>query len=110
MMSETLSGIHEKFALPTPSRMPATGRTETGSIMHLPIFWRSENAVLKLSMLVFRLGNEGAHFLDGRAFERAPGEVATVRGVEPTNLCFHGRNGREADTELVDSETDEDRD
>ena len=33
-------GSHEKFALPTPSRMPATGRTETGSIMHLPIFWR----------------------------------------------------------------------
>ena len=28
----------EKFALPTPSKMPATGRTETGSIMHLPIF------------------------------------------------------------------------
>jgi len=38
MMSERLSGRNEKFALPTPSRMPATGNTETGSIMHLPIF------------------------------------------------------------------------
>ena len=44
---ETLSGNHEKFALPTPSKMPATGSTETGSIMHLPIFWRSEKALLK---------------------------------------------------------------
>ena len=41
---ETGSGSHEKFALPTPSRMPATGRTETGSIMHLPIRWRREKA------------------------------------------------------------------
>ena len=24
--------------------MPATGSTETGSIMHLPIFWRYEKA------------------------------------------------------------------
>jgi hypothetical protein len=35
---ETVAGSHGRFALPTPSRMPATGRTDTGSIMHLPIF------------------------------------------------------------------------
>jgi hypothetical protein len=52
MMSETLSGIHEKLALPTPSRMPAMGSTETGSIMHLPIFCRREKAALKLNMAV----------------------------------------------------------
>ena len=38
MICETICGNHEKFALPTPSKMPATGSTETGSIMHLPIF------------------------------------------------------------------------
>jgi hypothetical protein len=38
MIWETICGSHEKFALPTPSKMPATGSTETGSIMHLPIF------------------------------------------------------------------------
>src|SRR5690349_19815380 len=47
MTLETTSGSHEKFALPTPSRMPATGNTETGSIMHLPIFCRREKAPLK---------------------------------------------------------------
>ena len=47
MICETISGSHEKFALPTPSRMPATGSTETGSIMHLPIFCRSEKAFLE---------------------------------------------------------------
>ena len=52
MICDTLSGSHEKFALPTPSRMPATGSTETGSIMHLPIFCRREKAFLKLSMAV----------------------------------------------------------
>ena len=40
MTCETTCGSQEKLALPTPSKMPATGRTETGSIMHLPIFWR----------------------------------------------------------------------
>ena len=35
---ETGAGSQPKCALPTPSRMPATGSTETGSIMHLPIF------------------------------------------------------------------------
>ena len=46
IICETVAGSHEKLALPTPSRMPATGSTETGSIMHLPIFWRSEKAFL----------------------------------------------------------------
>ena len=52
--SETLCGRKEKFALPTPSKIPATGRTETGSIMHLPIFCRSEKAFLKADMAVTR--------------------------------------------------------
>ena len=34
-------------APPTPSRMPATGRTETGSISDFPIFCRNPNARLK---------------------------------------------------------------
>ena len=42
----------EKFALPTPSKMPATGSTETGSIMHLPIFWRKEKAVEKEAIVL----------------------------------------------------------
>ena len=41
-------------APPTPSRMPATGRTETGSISDFPIFCRNPNARLK------RLGFAGA--------------------------------------------------
>jgi hypothetical protein len=44
---ETIGGSQEKLALPTPSRMPATGNTETGSIMHLPIFCSERNAFLK---------------------------------------------------------------
>jgi len=38
MICESQAGSHEKFALPTPSRMLATGNTETGNIMHLPTF------------------------------------------------------------------------
>src|SRR5262245_45344647 len=79
MTCETISGSHEKFALPTPRRMPATGNTETGSIMHLPIFCRSEKAFLKLSMLILLVGYEGAHFLDRRALERALRHLATGR-------------------------------
>ncbi len=52
MIWETISGSHEKFALPTPSRMPATGSTETGSIMHLPIFCSREKAFLNEGMSV----------------------------------------------------------
>jgi hypothetical protein len=37
IICERASGSHEKFALPTPSRIPATGSTETGNIKHLPI-------------------------------------------------------------------------
>ena len=32
------AGTVRYAALPTPRRIPATGSTETGSIMHLPIF------------------------------------------------------------------------
>jgi hypothetical protein len=39
-------------APPTPSRMPATGSTDTGSMTDLPIFCRSPKA--RLPMLAFR--------------------------------------------------------
>src|SRR6187397_1490313 len=51
---DTASGSQEKLALPTPSKMPATGSTDTGSIMHLPIFCRSEKAFLKADMVIIR--------------------------------------------------------
>src|SRR3954469_23938303 len=49
MTWETEGGSQEKLALPTPSRIPATGSTETGSIMHLPIFWRRAKAFLNMA-------------------------------------------------------------
>jgi hypothetical protein len=52
MICETICGNHEKFALPTPSSIPATGSTETGSIMHLPIFWRYEKALENEAMVL----------------------------------------------------------
>ena len=47
-------GEPPKLALPTPRRIPATGRTETGSIMHLPIFCRREKAFLNEIMYTVR--------------------------------------------------------
>ena len=79
MTCETMCGSHEKFALPTPSRMPATGSTDTGSIMHLPIFCRDEKAFLKLSMLVSVFRLERADFLDAPAVQGALRELATTR-------------------------------
>ena len=76
---ETISGSHVKLALPTPSRMPATGRTETGSIMHLPIFCRSEKAVLKLSILVLGFRDERAYFCDGGALQGPPRKALASR-------------------------------
>ena len=38
IMFETVSGTNPKWALPTPNKIPATGKTETGSINDLPIF------------------------------------------------------------------------
>src|SRR6476620_9772172 len=98
MTSETLSGNQEKFALPTPSKMPATGSTETGSIMHLPIFWRREKAFWKLNMAVSL-----------RFRERGLGEVAAGRKAEAADLRFHRGDCGEADAEFVDAEADEDR-
>src|SRR5687768_13919244 len=73
MMSETLSGSHEKFALPTPRRIPATGRTETGNIMHLPIFCRSEKALLKLGMAGYGLMELGSHHFSDEDEVEIPG-------------------------------------
>src|SRR3982750_526021 len=90
MTGETLCGSHEKFALPTPSRMPATGSTETGSIMHLPIFCMNGNAFVSNdmsgSLAVARLvgvgvRGEGAQVGGGTRRERRLGEPSAI--VEP---------------------------
>ena len=44
MRFDSPAGIHEKRADPTPSRMPAAGSTDTGSISERPIFWRMAKA------------------------------------------------------------------
>ena len=110
MICDTISGSHEKFALPTPSRMPATGSTETGSIMHLPIFWRREKADWKLTCgSVFVFGGEGADFLRRRTGERALGEVAARGEAQAADLRFHRGDRGEAHAEFVDTKADEDR-
>ena len=38
---DSVGGSTAKCALPMPSSNPATGRTDTGSISALPIFWRN---------------------------------------------------------------------
>src|SRR4051812_50068130 len=80
MICETASGSQTKFALPTPSKMPATGNTDTGSIMHLPIFWSRENAFLKddiftpmaLRLKARRRARERARALPQRIRRRGP--------------------------------------
>jgi hypothetical protein len=74
---ETIGGSQEKLALPTPSRMPATGNTETGSIMHLPIFCSEENAFLKV-ILVSVFWFQRADFLDGPALQGALRQLTTT--------------------------------
>src|SRR6478735_7121607 len=120
MMSETLSGSHEKCALPTPSRMPATGSTETGSIMHLPIFCMSENAFLKSSMsglAAFRFGievrHQRAHVGSGIGGARAFGGLLALVEAKGAELRFHSRARRQADAECMranaEQHTDNDR-
>ena len=48
---ETIFGSQLKSAAPTPSRIPATGSTDTGSIKDLPIFWRLANVPLRALMI-----------------------------------------------------------
>src|SRR5262245_1224658 len=124
MMSDRLWGSHENSALPTPSRMPATGNTATGSIMHLPIFWRSEKAFAKLNMgiglvvsmirllfapLTFGFGGERADFVRAGAGERALGEIAAGGVAQAADLRLHRGNRGDADAELIDAEADQDR-
>src|SRR5207253_974834 len=105
MTCETISGSHEKLALPTPSRMPATGSTETGNIMHLPIFWRTENALLKIVMGVdgcsgrsgVLRGNHSPDFLRGAGGKGTPGEFTTGFHIQGTDLRLHRRYRRQAD-------------
>ena len=89
-LRDELCGSHEKFALPTPSRMPATGSTETGSIMHLPIFWRKEKALEKYGhwywrWLGFGFGKERADFVARAAVSArcASSWQSSRRGVGP---------------------------
>ena len=94
MTCETMSGSHERFALPTPSRMPATGSTETGSIMHLPIFCRDEKAFLKEGMFrthvtfVRRVGTSARTSCADSAASARCGELATFVETEPRICAF----------------------
>src|SRR5690606_13088800 len=45
---ETTAGSQLKLAEPTPSRIPAIGSTDTGSISDLPTFCRLANAFLNI--------------------------------------------------------------
>src|SRR5438309_4183468 len=85
MICESQTGSQEKLALPTPSKMPATGSTETGSIMHLPTFCIREKAFLKMFISCTRAGqlwfgfhfhDENAHFFCGFGGESAFGKFA----------------------------------
>ena len=54
--SDSSGGSQVKWALPTPSRRPATGSTDTGSISDLPVFCSSANAAFSRVMTVTSSG------------------------------------------------------
>ena len=47
---DTTTGSQENLALPTPSRIPAAGRTDTGSINDFPIFCSHPKAARAMLM------------------------------------------------------------
>src|SRR6185436_14812003 len=115
---DTMSGSHGKWALPTPSRMPATGSTDTGSIMHLPIFWSSENAFLMDSMAslfpgwgctAVGIGHERSHLVGRFRGERPLGQLTAGIASERADLRLDRRNRRQADAQLVDADAEQDR-
>src|SRR4029077_8908284 len=112
MICDTISGSHEKLALPTPSRMPATGNTDTGSIMHLPTFCRSEKAFLNdgifISRLV-RLTNQCAYFRSGFGDERFLRKLLAFIETQFANLSFDRGNRRKTDAQFIDVEPDQNR-
>ncbi|CSB57139.1 Uncharacterised protein [Vibrio cholerae] len=55
MRCDTTSGSQLKLAAPTPSKIPATGKTDTGSISALPTFCRFAKAFLNMFMLLIKL-------------------------------------------------------
>src|SRR4051794_7191703 len=105
---ETLCGSHEKFALPTPSRMPATGSTETGSIMHLPIFCMNGNAFFSKDMSVpvaferLRAGGRDERPYVGRGIrhERRLGQPPTLVEPQRADLRLDVRYLGHADAEF----------
>ena len=66
-------------APPTPSRMPATGRTETGSISDFPIFCRNPNARLK------RLAFAGAAGAVAVVMTRSPSRTERAEPAESSS-------------------------
>jgi hypothetical protein len=91
--------------------MPATGSTETGSIMHLPIFWRYEKALENKAMVIgelgFEVGKESTDFVARAAIERALRELPAVRVGKTPHLSFDGGNRGQAYAKFVHPETDE---
>src|SRR5215208_3418148 len=71
---DTATGSHVNFALPTPSRIPATGRTETGSMSDLPIFCSDEKAPLNPIIVILHVGVQRS-----RALERRPQHVMLLQ-------------------------------
>src|SRR5215469_9845988 len=96
MMCETIGGNHKKLALPTPSRIPATGSTETGNIMHFPIFCTKEKALEKADIVLDKLGldfgEKGTHLSARAAFEGLLCECPAIRIRKAAHLGFDGGN------------------
>src|SRR5688572_23234829 len=116
-------------APPTPSRMPATGRTETGSISDLPIFCRNPNA--RLPRLAFGAGAVAVSVVMARSpsspsdrrcrsglvvvvgrdqrsdrrrgvpGERLGGQVLALGEGQGPDLGLDGRDGGDADAQLI---------
>ena len=119
MTCETASGSHaEVRAARRRAGCRRPGSTDTGSIMHLPIFWRTEKAFLKEDMfrpLVWWSGSasdrERARAplrADSAASARSASSLAGVE-AQRTDLRLHRRDRRQADAQLVHAEADEDR-
>src|SRR5690348_15866821 len=82
---------------------------ESDSMMVLSIFCRSEKAFLKLIMLLLAFRNASPHFLGCVTLERLLRKIATGREAQPAHLRFHRRDRRQADTQFIDAESDQNR-
>src|SRR4051794_25218097 len=110
---ETPAGIHEKFAEPTPSRMPAAGSTETGSISDRPIFCRMANAFfIDLAPGVRGRRSSPCQRADvsrRRRRQRRRGQRAALPGAQRAHALLDCRHHRHAHAQLLDAEADQDR-